>query len=259
MPIALSLLLVSQAALIDAQPELARITDLGATPVILRGHLSKRRAQKMERYAREVYRDLARRFLRESNTKHAPVQVCLFDSDRAYHAFARAIQDDRSYSSWGFYLPSKRLVIANLAQSVGNLRHELAHPLLGDDYPDIPAWLNEGIASLYGNVQRRRGGLRFTVNYRLRHLREAKAQGRLPGLSALANSGRAQLYGAEAMTYYALSRYVLLYLDRRDQLSALYKQLRDGPKSRKAHLRALRARIDEARFIRWTTRLKRNS
>ena len=54
-------------------------------------------------------------------------------------------------SDWGFYLPDKRTAIANVDASIGNLRHELVHPLIGDDFPGMPMWMNEGMAALYGS------------------------------------------------------------------------------------------------------------
>ena len=62
----------------------------------------------------------------------------------------------------GVYLEFTHHATVRDNASVGNLRHELVHPLLGDDYPAIPAWLNEGIASLYGSAKRGKRGFGHT-------------------------------------------------------------------------------------------------
>src|SRR5262245_61578293 len=80
--------------------------------------------------------------------KAAPVTLCLTGTTADYQAFTRAFADVPS--DLGFYRPDLRVGVANLGRGAGNLRHELVHPLVGDDYPEIPSWLNEGLGSLYG-------------------------------------------------------------------------------------------------------------
>lgn len=245
--------------LLAAPPSFATIDDLGPTTVVLRGDLSPKRARWAERKARQLYRDVNRRFIRPNKADDAerePVDIYLFDSTAAYQKFVDEEFGPGDHSRLGFYVPARRIVVANLKLSVGNLRHEMAHALIGDDFVDIPSWLNEGIGSLYGNVKAvRKDRLDFTVNYRLRHLREARARGELPSLARLARSGRDEVYGPEAMTYYALSRYVLLYLDRRGSLASFYEEMRAAPRTPKKQLEVLRRFVDERTFLRWSARL----
>jgi len=241
---------------VAALPELARIDDVGPTVVILRGSdLTKKRAARMERLARRVYLDLERRFIDTTKKEERPaIDVCMFETTAAYTAFVRRALGAGDWSTMGFYLPSERLVMVNLGKSVGNLRHELAHPLLGDDYPDIPSWLNEGIGSLYGTVRDRDDGIRFVVNYRLRHLRQARAADTVPTLEQVAASTRAEVYGPRAMVYYGLSRYLLLYMDRKGELSDFYGEMRDynGADA----LARLQKRVDWTEFLKWVDGLK---
>jgi hypothetical protein len=241
---------------VSAQKELARITDLGPTVVILRGNeLSKKRAKRMAYIARRVYQDLDRRFIDTSDERpRPPVDLCLFETTAAYRAFVMEVFGEGDHSDMGFYVPGRRLVVANLAKSVGNLRHELAHPLLGDDFPRIPSWLNEGLASLYGNVHQRSRTIDFVVNYRLAHLRQAREAQRLPTLRALASSTHGDVHGPDALAYYAVSRYVLLYLDRRGKLSEFYEAMRslpDGPDP-SAQLELLERYVDYDAFLKWS-------
>jgi hypothetical protein len=158
-------------------------------------------------------------------------------------------------SELGFYLPGRRVAIANVGNSVGNLRHELVHPLLGDDFPEIPEWLNEGIAALYGSAKRTKRGFEFLVNYRLRDLQRALADDSLPSLEQLATAGPDEFYGKRAMVYYALARYALLYADRRGSLRDLYRDLRTA-KTRQDQAKILTGYVDEVRFRTWATKLR---
>lgn len=249
-------------AAIAALPVIAHVDDLAPTPFVLRGHLDDSRAADMEKMARDIVADVARRFVgvgAAHGVELAPVDACLFEDDDSYAAFA-AVAGDRD-NMMGFYLPRERLIVANLSRSVGNLRHELVHPLVGDDFRarsrSLPAWFNEGLGSLYGTSRVRTDRVTFLVNYRLRHVRKALKAGRLPTLADMANSGRGELYGRRSMTYYGTARYLLLYLDARGTLAAFYADLIAQDATVERQLELLKKYIDHRRFVRWTRRLKK--
>jgi len=240
---------------VEALPVVATID--GPTPVVVRGDLSIQQSRRAERIARAVYRDVSRRFLHaRDDTEHDPVDVCLFATERAYTRFVDQVVGDDDYSRMGFYLGSKRLVVANLARGIGNLRHELVHALIGDDYPRLPTWLNEGMGSLYGTARPGKTGFRFLVNYRLRHLQAAMKADRLPTLDDLATAGRAELYGNRGGTYYALSRYVLLYMEQRGTLDEFYEKMYRSDAPRRAHLALLFEYVDYDDFVTWAKALR---
>jgi hypothetical protein len=240
---------------IDALPVVARIEGLAPTPFVLRGDLSPKRAREMERVARAVIEDVARRFVgNEPNDALTPVDVCLFETEESYAAFAAATGDRDTMM--GYYLPRQRLIAANLRRSVGNLRHELVHPLIGDDFAELPEWVNEGMGSLYGTARVTKRGVAFLVNYRLRHVRRALRRGELPTLDDMALSSRAEIYGRDSMTYYGTARYLLLYLDAAGELEEFYRELRAERPTMKRQLELLEQSVDYDEFLRWTKRLR---
>jgi hypothetical protein len=242
---------------IDALPVIARIDDLAPTRFVLRGNLTDERGAEMERIARAVVADVARRFVGdEPRDELAPVDVCLFESEADYVRFSEV--SGYGDSLMGYYLGRERLVVANLARSVGNLRHELVHPLVGDDFDDLPSWVNEGLGSLYGTARLTDAGVVFLVNYRLRDVRKALARGDLPTLDDIALSGRGELYGGDGMTYYGTARYLLLYLDAAGTLDDFYRDLRADPPTVARQLELLERYIDYDAFLRWTKRLRKH-
>jgi hypothetical protein len=216
------------------------------------GEVSQKRAKEVTALVEAVVADVERRFTRASKQPDADVKLLLYDDADRYREEAAKLGP--VISDWGFYLPDKRVAIANVAASIGNLRHELVHPLLGDDYPAIPAWLNEGVASLYGSAKLGKHGFTFLVNYRLRDLQRALKQNALPTLAQLAASTDADVRGKQAMTYYALARYVLLYADRLGKLDALYADLRDADVRK--HGEILARYVDEKAFRAWAKKLR---
>lgn len=243
---------------VTALPVIATIDHPKAVQVVVRGELPQKQARKLTDLAKTVVKDVAGRFLTDTDKTAAdPIQMCLFKDDASYGRFVRAIYGpEHDFSALGFFSPAKRLVVANVGRSPGNLRHELAHALLEDDYPDIPEWLNEGVGSLYGSARRTKRGFAFLVNYRLRHFRQAQRAGELPSLVDLASSGRSQVYGPRAMVWYGFARYVLLYLESRGQLEAFWKAIREQAPTPEHQLRVLNRFVDRPKLIRWTKKLR---
>lgn len=236
-----------------ALPLITEFGDATGTRVQLRGHLTPRRARGVVRVARATYRDVVRRFgAARPPVPEEPVQVCLFATAREYSAFVRLAYGSEDHSPLGFYVPAHRVVVANLSRGNGNLRHELAHSVLGDGFPRIPGWLNEGIGSLYGSARIDGTRMHFLVNYRLRSVHAALRDGTLPTLEELASADRGDVYGPRASTFYGMARYLLLYLDRRGQLTAFYQAI----ESAEHDAPVLEEFVDYDRFRRWVSRLR---
>jgi hypothetical protein len=240
---------------VDALPELGTIAH-GRARVIVRGELAKAQQRDALRIADEVIVDVERRFARPAKHADGAITLALLPGDARFIAVARAAFGEEPPSTWGFYRPAERIAIINFGQSVGNLRHELAHPLIADDFPDIPTWLNEGVASLYGTAKPTPHGFEFLVNYRLRDLQRAIKAGTLPTLRRLALSSEADVHGDTAPTYYAMARYVLLFVDRQGKLGALYGELRDASGDAKRQADILATYVDDAKFVAWAKRLR---
>ena len=245
---------------VQALPELARIGAAGDTIFILRGHLSKNRKMQIESIVRAVHRDVKRRFLpNRDKTGLRPVDVCVFASSEAYRRFAKEVMGTDEYGAdRGFFVPYRRLIVVDLGRGVGGFRHELVHVLLRDEFSSLPDWLDEGMAALYVTAKWTKKGYRFLVNFRLRQLRAARAAGRLPDLAKLAASDDRDVYGANYEAYYALARYLLLYLDRRGQLEKFFTRIRSAPRSEAGQLKVLQQFIDYDAFLKWTDELEIN-
>jgi hypothetical protein len=219
--------------------------------VVVRGQLTRAQLKPALALVDGVVGDVHRRF---GAGPAKTVTLCLLGDPDAYTREASELGDIPS--EWGFYRPDLRIAIANVGQSIGNLRHELVHPLLGDDFPAIPAWLNEGIAALYGTAKPAKGGFQFLVNYRLRDLQRALKAGELPTLAELAASTDEDVRGERAATFYAMSRYVLLYAERHGTLGELYAAMRDASGDVRAQQAILTRYVDEREFRAWAAKLR---
>lgn len=224
---------------IAALPELGRAASKTGVTLLVRGRLGAGDASRALQRVREVVADFDARFAAPQRTRRE-VELCLLESPAAYDRFSDQVMGSRP-SPLGFYQPDARVVVVNFRAGLRNMSHELVHALVDADFPEVPAWLTEGLGSLYGGSDVTPHGLRFRVNYRMRDARAALVHGELPTLAELAGASPDAIYGPRAMMWYGYARAVLLCLEAHGQLEAFYAAVRSG--GGVAH--ALEGRLDD--------------
>lgn len=171
-------------------------------------------------------RAMSLRYFRTPPSK--PITVLLFEAEPSYNEYAKKLFDDEGVSVYGYYKPHLRTLVMNISTGGGTLIHELTHALMAFDFPRVPDWFNEGLASLHEGCRIRedRRGLWIEgrVNWRLPGLQKAIAKQRLRSLEKLITEDdfRGDLEGLN----YAQARYFCLYLQRHGLLEEFYAEFR---------------------------------
>lgn len=147
--------------------------------------------------------------------------VWLFDTDESYTDHAMAYFGDYPGTPYGYADGDERALVMNIGTGGGTLVHEMVHPYMQVNLPDCPAWMNEGLASLYEHVGAVDGQIHGFVNWRLPGLQRAIRGGTLPSLRWLTAATPEQFYDPETSgTHYAMSRYLMQYLQDQGKLRA---------------------------------------
>ncbi|MDH5681850.1 MAG: hypothetical protein OEZ36_09695, partial [Spirochaetota bacterium] len=128
---------------------------------------------------------------------------------------------------YGYYLSSRRSMIMNISTGLGTLVHELCHPLLEEDFPGIPSWLDEGIGSLFEACSCGEHIYGY-VNWRLPVLKEVLREGRYVPLRKVFSTTREEFYNDAKGAHYAEARYFCLYMQEKKVLRRFYKSFRDN-------------------------------
>lgn len=156
-----------------------------------------------------------------------PVVVVVMSDDERYRAASLALEGAERQEYSGYYSRPARRVVVNLSTGSGTLTHELTHALAHADFPAMPEWFDEGLASLYEECEYSADGnqLRGQDNWRLQVLAEALRGDRLPTLDEmlLSTFGRSNDPAVE----YAQARYLCLYLQDQGLLAAYYRKCRE--------------------------------
>ena len=133
----------------------------------------------------------------------------------------------------------------NIGTGGGTLVHELTHALIDFDFPQVPHWFNEGLASLHEQCRFLPDdrGIEGLVNWRLPGLQEAIRQGRLGTLEEMMT--RDDFRGTLVGLNYAQARYCCLYLQSRGQLEEFYRRFRAAHEQDRSGTATLRDLLGE--------------
>jgi hypothetical protein len=148
------------------------------------------------------------------------IEVWLFRNERSFRAGAKKYFDDTPDTPFGYYSPDHSAMIMN-ANGLGTLSHELVHPYMEKNFPNVPSWFNEGLASLYEYPGESKGHIIGHVNWRLPELKKEIKDKTLPSLEKLLHTTSDEFYAAD-WDAYAQARYLCYYLQETGKLHAFY-------------------------------------
>jgi hypothetical protein len=194
----------------------------------------------------------------------SPICVFVFDGQESYRRFAKSCWGDTDVPYFGYFNPAENAVIMDINTGTGTLVHELTHALTAPDFPDMPAWFNEGLASLYEQCRFDGDEMIGLVNWRLPTLQAALQDGSLPSLERMVvgNDFRGRHEGLN----YAQARYLCMFMQERGRLKRFYKLFRENRQSDPTGLHALQDAFDgrstgeiERAFREWVPELNTDS
>lgn len=188
--------------------------------------------------------------------------IFLFKDDASYRYWAKELYNDDDLSRFGYYKPDERVMLMNINTGTGTLVHEMTHALVNFDFPDIPAWFNEGLGSLYERSSLNGNKLKGYINWRLPRLQDAINKDEYTSLKKLMNMWNGEFYGSKSDLNYAQARYFCMYLQEKGILNDYYHLFRDtfsGDKTGFSQAEKILGRSvpeEEIDFIQWVKGLK---
>jgi len=155
-----------------------------------------------------------------------PVTVWLFKNAQSYEKNARALFGEAPSTPYGYYTAEHQALVMNIATGGGTLVHELVHPFVRANFPRCPAWLNEGLGSLFEQSAEHEGHIRGLTNWRLAGLQDAIRAGEVPSFRALTATSSDEFYAEDRGTHYAQARYLLYFLQEQGLLVRYFREVR---------------------------------
>ena len=154
------------------------------------------------------------------------LDVWLFKDKDSYMRHSQEIFGETPFTDFGYYSPRHRALIMNIETGGGTLVHEIVHPYMVANFPECPAWFNEGMGSLFEQCDERDGHIAGLPNWRLPGLQAAIERGLVPSFAALTSTTESEFYGVDEGLNYAQARYLCYYLQEEGLLRRYFRQFR---------------------------------
>jgi len=138
--------------------------------------------------------------------------IWLLKDAASYRRFVQERFGEAPSTPYGFYSDRQHALVMNIATGGGTLVHEIVHPFMEANFPECPAWFNEGLGSLFEQSADRDGHIVGLTNWRLAGLQRSIRSGELPSFRELTSTTSHQFYDQDPGTNYAQARYLLYYL-----------------------------------------------
>ena len=150
------------------------------------------------------------------------IDVWLFKDNASYRKHTWEIFADKPDTPYGYSSSKHKALIMNIGTGGGTLVHEIVHPFIDTNFPDCPAWLNEGLGSLYEQSSGKGNDIVGLTNWRLAGLQKAIRNNQVPSFKTLTATSSHEFYEEDPGTNYSQARYLCYYLQEKGLLTKFY-------------------------------------
>ncbi|MBS1148361.1 MAG: glycogen branching enzyme [Myxococcaceae bacterium] len=243
----------------------AAIADLAVVvepPFVVWGDAGDRQVQQSaEQTVRWAVKHLEAEFF--ARQPAAIYDIFLFRDATSYQAHAKAMWNESPGTPYGYASSEHRALVMNIATGGGTLVHELVHPYFAANFPAVPTWLNEGLASLFEQSDERDGKMIGRTNWRLAGLNEGLKNRQVLPFAKLVATTDATFRDDDEAVHYAQARYLMLYLQEQQLLRPFIRRVLEQQRTDPTGGTALRQTLGEegwkrldAAFCKWVPTLK---
>ncbi len=182
--------------------------------------------EEVERRAKDTVQWAVKMLKRAYFTKDPAdiLDIWLFKDKDSYEENAMALFHTKPDTPYGYYSHADRALVMDISTGGGTLVHEIVHPFVAANFPECPAWFNEGLGSLYEQCGEENGQIRGNTNWRLPGLQKAIRKKELPTFKELCTTTSREFYEKDKGANYAQARYLCYYLQQQGLLQKYYRR-----------------------------------
>jgi len=181
------------------------------------------------------------------------IDIWLFKDRESYTNHAWRLFRDTPTTPFGYYSAQHRALVMNIATGGGTLVHEIVHPFMRANFPECPAWFNEGLASLYEQSSTKNGRIHGKINWRYKALEQAIKDRKLISFEQLTATSDEAFYGGNNNPnynrHYAQARYLCYYLQEKGLLAKFYREFVANVKSDQTGFNTLKRVLGEEDMV----------
>ncbi len=194
-------------------------------PFVVVGNLSE---NEINRYVERTIQSASSAFNKQFFDKKPDevIKIYLFKDNKSYRYYAKKLFNDDPTTPYGYFTSGRNRLVMNIGTGGGTLVHELFHSLVRYDFPNIPDWANEGMASLYEQCNISNSRIKGAINWRFPILIKHLKNGDCIGLENLVAQKNNEFYNKDNGSNYAVARYFCMYMQEKGLLEKFYRQFR---------------------------------
>ncbi len=177
------------------------------------------------------------------------LDIWLFKDEVSYRKHTRILFSEDPTTPYGYYSSRHKALIMNIATGGGTLVHEIVHPFIEANFPACPAWLNEGLGSLYEQCGDVDGHIHGFTNWRLPGLQRVIREGDVPSFKTLLEMDANTFYGESKGVNYAQARYLCYYLQEKGLLIKFYREFYASQKQDSSGYKTLQRVLGERDMV----------
>ncbi len=152
------------------------------------------------------------------------LDIWLFKDSASYEKNAVLLFGEKPTTPYGYYSSRHKALVMNISTGGGTLVHEIVHPFVEANFPECPAWLNEGLGSLYEQCGEVNGHIHGYTNWRLPGLQSAIKARTVLSFKEMTALDTNKFYNDERGDHYAQARYLCYYLQQHGLLTRFYRE-----------------------------------
>lgn len=161
--------------------------------------------------------------------ENLPITIVFFESAWRAQKFVSKLYPNNGGVEYqpflGVFNPNDNLILATVTGGYGTFLHELMHAMVHNDFVDVPAWLDEGMAMMYERSMWSSGQLIPLPNWRLNNV----PLDYLIDLHSLESIGESDNLDNRQLS---VLRMLMIFLESKGQLSEFYQQIKTKPNLR---------------------------
>lgn len=157
-----------------------------------------------------------------------PVVLYVMKDMTSYMTWSHRLFQETPPTQLGYYDRRESYIFTHVERGFGPMLHEMVHVMAEADFPAIPAWMNEGLGSLFEEYVETPNGIEGINNWRLTRFKQEILDKRPVPLCTLFALDRRAVYGENALSYYTAARHLMLWLQEQDKVLAFYTAMRDS-------------------------------
>ena len=156
------------------------------------------------------------------------LDIWLFKDKESYEKNVKKLFGKTPDTPFGYFSEQDKALVMNISTGGGTLVHEIVHPFVAANFPNCPAWFNEGLGSLYEQSGEVKGAIHGFTNWRLAGLQKAIRNDKLPSFKELCGTTDTEFYEQSRGPNYAQARYLCYYLQEKGLLGSFYRRFLAG-------------------------------